>query len=93
MAVPTLTPPSKTSAIVLPSAGTIENVAAACPIGVYTASADFLSGAAAQVAYTYKKLGGDILDLEITEQNVYANYEEACLEYSYLLNIHQSKRL
>jgi len=91
MAVPTLTPVSKTSAIVLPSAGTPENVAAACPIGVYIGSVDFLSGASAQVAYTYKKLGGDILDIEITEQNVYANYEEACLEYSYLVNIHQSK--
>ena len=91
MAVPTLTPVSKTSAIVLPATGTIENVANACPIGVYTDSADFLSGAAAQVAYTFKKLGGDILDLEIKEENVYANYEEACLEYSYLLNIHQSK--
>lgn len=91
MAIPTLTPPQKTSAIVLPATGTAENVASACPIGVYKESEPFLSGAAAQVAYTYKKLGGDILDLEITEQNVYANYEEACLEYSYILNIHQSK--
>ena len=91
MAVPTLTPPAKTSAIVLPSSGSTEDVAAACPIGVYIESDDFLSGAAAQVAYTYKKLGGDILDLEITANNVYANYEEACLEYSYLMNIHQSK--
>ena len=63
MAVPTLTPPAKTSAIVLPSSGSTEDVAAACPIGVYIESDDFLSGAAAQVAYTYKKLGGDILDL------------------------------
>ena len=43
------------------------------------------------MGYTYKKLGGDVLDLEITERNVYANYEEACLEYSYIVNIHQSK--
>ena len=91
MAVPTLTPPATTSAIVLPATGTVDFVAAACPIGVYTASVDFLSGAAAQVGYTFKKLGGDVLDLEITEKNVYANYEEACLEYSYLVNIHQSK--
>ena len=52
---------------------------------------DFLRGAADQVAYTYKKLGGDILDLEITSGSVYANYEEACLEYSYIVNIHQAK--
>ena len=73
MAVPTLTPPATTSAIVLPATGTIDSVAAACPIGVYTTSNDFLSGAAAQVGYTFKKLGGDVLDLEITEKNVYAN--------------------
>ena len=91
MAFPTLTPASQTSAIILPATGTYANVAATLPIGVYSASEDFLSGAVAQVAYTYKKLGGDILDIEIKADNVYANYEEAVLEYSYLLNIHQSK--
>jgi hypothetical protein len=91
MALPTLTPASNTSATILPKTGSVDNVAAACPIGAYTGSADFKAGAAAQVAYTYKKLGGDVLDLEITEQNIYANYEEACLEYSYLVNIHQAK--
>ena len=71
MSLPTLTPASNTSAIILPKTGSTANVAAACPIGVYTASAPFITGAAAQVAYTFKKLGGDVLDLEITEQNVY----------------------
>ena len=91
MALPTLTPVSNTSATILPITGSPERVSNACPIGVYTGSVDFLSGASAQVGYTYKKLGGDVLDLEITERNVYANYEEACLEYSYIVNIHQSK--
>ena len=86
MALPTLTPTSTTSAIVLPKTGSTDNVVAACPIGAYVSSVDFITGAVAQVAYTYKKLGGDVLDLEITEQNVYANYEEACLEYSYIIN-------
>ena len=36
-------------------------------------------------------MGGDVLDIELTEGNVYAAYEEAVLEYSYLLNLHQSK--
>ena len=90
MAVPTLTPTSQTSAIILPSAGVPADVAAACPIGAYSDNA-FLTGAAKQVDFTYKKLGGDILDIELKATNVYANYEEACLEYSYLVNIHQSK--
>ena len=93
MSLPTLTPTSQTSAIVLPATGTYSNVAGACPIGAYTGSVEFLSGAAAQVAYTYKKLGGDVLDIELKEDNVFANYEEAVLEYSYILNIHQSKNI
>ncbi len=91
MAFPTLTPTSQTSAIILPATGTYSNVSDTLPIGVYSTSEDFLSGAAAQVSYTYRKLGGDILDIELKADNVYANYEEAVLEYSYLLNIHQSK--
>ena len=93
MAIPTLTPTATTSAIVLPSTGSTTAVAAALPIGTYSSSAQFISGAVAQVAYTYKKLGGDVLDIELTPANVYANYEEASLEYSYLVNLHQSKNV
>lgn len=93
MALPTLTPTSKTSAIILPATGNVSNVAASLPLGVYAGSAEFLSGAAAQVAFTYKRLGGDVLDIELTEENVYANFEDAVLEYSYLINIHQTKNI
>tara|TARA_Y100000593_G_C4314158_1_gene339941 strand:+ start:1680 stop:2921 length:1242 start_codon:yes stop_codon:yes gene_type:complete len=93
MAVPTLTPTSTTSAIVLTSTGSAADVAASLPLGVYSSSEQFLSGAAAQVAYTYKKLGGDVLDIELTPSNVYANYEEAVLEYSYIMNLFQSKNV
>jgi hypothetical protein len=102
MAVPTLTPVSQTSAIVLPVTGTyasVNSVTSPLPFGVYTgpagsqASTDFVSGAVDQVAYVYKKLGGDVLDIEITEYQVYAAYEEAVLEYSYIVNIHQSKNV
>jgi hypothetical protein len=44
-----------------------------------------------KLSFVYKKLGGDVLDIELTEFNVYAAYEEAVLEYSYLVNIHQAK--
>jgi hypothetical protein len=93
MAVPTLTPKSQTSAVVLTPTGSANDVAAVVPLGMYTSSVEFLSGAAAQVAYTYKKLGGDVLDIELSSSNVYANYQEACLEYSYLINSHQAKNI
>jgi len=51
----------------------------------------FCSGAADQVAYTYKKFGGDVLDIELTSGSVFAAYEESTLEYSYILNLHQAK--
>jgi hypothetical protein len=87
-----LQPLSTTSAVVLPSAGTPGDVQAALAYNIYTTNA-FYSGAADQVAYTYNKLGGNVLDLEITPANVYNAYEESCLEYSYLINTHQSKNV
>ena len=99
MSAPTLTPASTLSAIVLPSAGTLTAVNAAVPYKIYTDesgplySSQFISGAVDQVSYVYKKLGGDILDIELTEGNVYAAYEEACLEYSYLINVHQATNI
>ena len=90
-APPTLTPIQQTSPYVLPVTGNTENViSTAVPYGAYLNSTEFLSGAATQVAYTYKMLGGDVLDIELTEQNVYTSYELAVLEYSYIVNNHQA---
>tara|TARA_Y100000296_G_scaffold16781_1_gene19617 strand:+ start:5496 stop:6770 length:1275 start_codon:yes stop_codon:yes gene_type:complete len=88
----TLAPSSNTSRIVLPSSGVPGDVTAALPLGVYSTNA-FLSGAADQVAYTYKKLGGDVLDIELSASSVYAAYEDSCLEYSYIVNVHQAKNV
>ena len=91
MSVPVLTPKQQTSAIILPATGTFSNVVSNLPLGVYADSTDFISGAVDQVAYTYKMLGGDVLDIEITEGQIYAAYEDATLTYSYLVNLHQAK--
>ena len=103
MSVPDLTPVSQSNKVILPASGNAENVNSEeypLPFGIYTD--DFWSeyqvnaykqGSADQVTYVYKKLGGDVLDLEITEAQVYAAYEEACLEYSYIINIHQGKNV
>ena len=88
-----LSPKSQTSAIILTSTGSASAVSAAVPFGIYTGSVAFLSGASDQVAYVYKKLGGDVVDVEITTGNVYAAYEEAVLEYSYIFNLHQGKNV
>jgi hypothetical protein len=92
MSYPEFSPASQISSTVLPETGSEGSVLAALPFGIYQSTA-FLSGAADQVTYVYRRLGGDVLDLEITEDNVYSAYEEACLEYSYLINIHQAKNV
>lgn len=99
MSLPTLTPASTLSAVVLPVTGAAGRVNSAVPYKIYSEetsalySSEFISGAVDQVSYVYKKLGGDILDLEITEGNVYAAYEESVLEYSYLINVHQATNI
>ena len=100
MAYPTLQPASNSSKSILPQTGSIINVVTGTlPFGVYVNNNYwstpqinlYKQGSAEQVAYVYRKLGGDVLDIEIVENQVHAAYEEACLEYSYLLNIHQTK--
>ena len=92
MSFPDLTPTSTLSAITLPETSTDSDadITSSLAVGFYTDSA-FIAGAKAQVAYTYKRLGGDVLDIEITAKNVYNHYEEACLEYSYIVNLHQAR--
>ena len=105
MATTTLTPKSNTSTVTLSATGSVLDATdgaarvANYPFGIYADStsafydANFVSGASDQVSYTYKKLGGDVLDIELKEVNIYAAYEEAVLEYSYIVNIHQAKNM
>jgi len=88
-----LQPRSTVNAVILPSTGTHSEVADLLAYGIYNTTSSFISGAVDQVAYTFNKLGGNILDLEISPRNVYNAYEEACLEYSYLINTHQAKNV
>ena len=96
MALPNLRPASNSSKSILPETGSHGNVNRLLPYKIYSDSnstlfsGNFVSGAVDQVAYTYKKLGGDVLDIELSDGNVYASYEESVLEYSYLINVHQA---
>lgn len=99
MAVPVLTPASQMSKVILPATGNTDTAASGSiyALGVYVDSGsdlydtNFISGASDQVTYTYRKLGGAVLDIELTEQDIYSHYEDAVLEYSYLVNVHQAK--
>jgi hypothetical protein len=94
MALPILTPSSQISKVILPVTGNAANVTTATlPYGIYLNNTDFVSGAVDQVAFTYKMLGGDVLDIELVEGNVYSSYETAVLEYSTILNSHQAENV
>ena len=105
MSLPTLSPASTTNAVVLTATGSNDITgngagnAAHYPFGIYSDTnsplydENFVHGASDQVAYTYKKLGGDILDIELTPGNIYASYEESVLEYSFQINTHQAKNV
>ena len=93
MALPTLTPASTTTTVRLSASAVASEASTASnyPFSIYTTDQYFLTGAAEQVAFVYKMLGGDVLDIELTNQNVFSAYQAACMEYSYLVNIHQAK--
>lgn len=100
---PVLDPRQQSSLSILPETGSTATTGEAAgnatnyPFGMYADTthalydANFISGAADQVTYVYRKLGGDVLDIELKQTNVYAAYEESVLEYSYIINLHQSK--
>lgn len=94
MALPILTPKSQMSKVILPVTGNAADVTTDnLPYGMYLDSQDFISGAVDQVAFTYKMLGGDVLDIELMPGNVYTSYELAVLEYSSIINSHQAENV
>lgn len=102
MAVTELTPQTTTNRIVLnplPDTNNVEKVTGSVPLGVYTdiVSSDekdlFCEGAVQQVKYVYNKLGGDVVDIEITNGQVYSSYEQACVVYSKIMNMHQAENV
>ena len=97
----TLTPKSTVDPSVLPSKGDPANVPSSLPYGVYARDdywtqdevSSFISGAVEQVAFVFQRLSGPKLNIEIAESQVYAAYEEACLEYSSIYSVHQSQNV
>jgi hypothetical protein len=61
------------------------------PFGTYDSDVDFVTDADGLVRLVYRRLGGDILQLEITNYDVYAGFEQAMLEYSSIVNSYHAK--
>lgn len=61
------------------------------PFGVFDLETDFISDADKIITFVKRKLGDDVLSVELTKKQIWANFEEACFEYGSILNQYQAK--
>jgi len=70
---------------------TFANTDSPTPFGIYDADADFILEADPMVTFVKRKLGDDILSVELTKKQIWMCFEEATLEYSRHMNEYQAK--
>lgn len=68
-----------------------ENTANPTPFSIYDSESDFIADADNIVTFVKRKLGDDVLSVELTKKQIWGNFEEATLEYSSILNQYQAK--
>ena len=61
------------------------------PFGFFDSDSDFQTEADAMVTFVKRKLGDDVLSVELTRKQVWACFEESLCEYSSLINQYQIK--
>ena len=61
------------------------------PFGVFDSEPQFQSEADNIVTFVKRKLGDDVLSVELTKKQIWAAFEESALEFSSLLNQYQAK--
>ena len=70
---------------------TFANTTNATPFGVFDDDSEFKTEADQMVVFVKRKMGDDVLSVELTKKQIFANMEEAGLEYSSILNQYQAK--
>jgi hypothetical protein len=63
----------------------------ATPFGVYDNDSHFQEDADGVVLYVKRRLGDDVLSVELTNKQIWANFEESALEFSKQINAHQAE--
>lgn len=61
------------------------------PFGIFDTDTSFQSEADNMITFIKRKLGDDVLSVELTKKMIWANFEEATLEYGAVLNQYQAK--
>jgi len=70
---------------------TFTNTTNPTPFGFFDSDGDFKAEADNVVTFVKRKMGDDILSVELTKKQIWANLEESCLEYGSILNQYQAK--
>jgi hypothetical protein len=61
------------------------------PFGAFDSDTHFQEDASSIVTYVKRRLGDDILTVELTNKQIWANFEEATFEFSKQMNAHQAE--
>ena len=61
------------------------------PFGVFDSDTDFQGDADSMATFVKRKLGDDVLSVELTKKMIWSNFEESCFEYSSILNQYQAQ--
>jgi len=67
------------------------NTLSPTPFGFFDSDSDFQKEADSMITFVKRKLGDDILSVELTRKQVWASFEESMLEYSSIINKYQAK--
>ena len=70
---------------------TFSQISKPTPFGVYDNESTFQADADSVVTFVKRKLGDDVLSVELTKKQIFGNFEEAVLEYSAIINQYQAK--
>jgi hypothetical protein len=70
---------------------TFSEISNPTPFAIYDGESDFQNDADKMFTFVKRKLGDDILSVELTKKQIFGNFEEAVLEYSSILNQYQAK--
>ena len=70
---------------------TFANTSNPTPFAAFDSNTEFQSEADSMVTFVKRKMGDDILSVELTKKQIFGAFEEAVLEYSSILNQFQAK--
>ena len=65
---------------------TFSNTLNPTPFGVFDSDSQFISEADKMVTFVKRKLGDDILSVELTKKQIWSCFEESVFEYSKFIN-------